>query len=100
MVSIQILESSDVIEAGDFVRPLSLWWSEGGNIYTSATYGTGPQNNMKWVKVSECLEFWIGHTVWDYTENPKRSFCMPHEFARGDIPAKHILTLEEHNKNK
>lgn len=96
MITVQILERFDVIEANDFARPLNLMY-EGQSDYlmTNSTYGGTPINRLGWMRAKFVCPFWVGKTVGEFLEcfDAFNSF----EFVRGDVPIQHQekLTKEE-----
>ena len=92
MIDIKLLEANDNIHADDYCRPLKIQqesWSD--EIHFTSTYGGSPINNMKWTKVSDVLgSCWFGKPVKDFNKDDSH----PMEFVRGDIPKKHILTVD------
>jgi hypothetical protein len=93
MITIQMLEDQDVIQADDLVRQLSLMY-EGQSDYlmTTSTYGGGPINRLKWVQAKYNCPFWVGKTVGTFNEKMER-FGSGYEFIRGVVPAAHLERL-------
>jgi hypothetical protein len=84
MITVKILEASDIVEPTDWVRPLYLF-SGDGEVHTTSTYGGRPINNLKWLPVYSCLApRWHGKSVADV-----ESLLGPHEFMRGPLPKEH-----------
>lgn len=92
MKNVQILESSDIIHENDYMRPLQLQTENGGRSdYMALTnvYSGRPQNNVKWIKVSQYLgQCWWGRTVEDFHG---KMYGHEYEFLRGDLPHTHVL---------
>lgn len=87
MISVQILEPSDTIEATDWARQL-----HHDGYARNNTYSGSPMNRMGWMQARFVCPFWIGKTVSEYTAR-----CGPYEFVRGAVPHSHQeqLTGEE-----
>ena len=101
---ILLLDDSDIIQAGDYVRQLELFY-EGQSDYlaTTSTYGGSPINRLRWIEVERSCPAWIGKTVGEFRgkmlemERPHQP--MPdHEFVRGDLPTNHVLGETSHEK--
>lgn len=87
MKIISILESFDVIEASDLVRPLTLLRS-GQSDYLPETGMNGlPVNRLKWLPVEAYCPAFIGKTVGQYRDAVKH--LSDAEFVRGPIPDSH-----------
>jgi len=91
MITINILEKTDVLKKGDWCRPLNLCTMSGGmgdGYSFKSMYSGAPENNTKWCRVERILPFWIGGTIKKF-EDATREY-MIYEYARGDVPADHI----------
>jgi uncharacterized protein (DUF3820 family) len=93
MKTIQYLEGRDVIQRGDYCRPLSLVY-EGQSDYLQTTnpYGGGPMNNTKWLQVERAgMDAWIGKEVGAFNRamgglgKPHQGTTL-YEFVRGELP--------------
>lgn len=100
-----ILFEEDVIEAGDFVRPLDLTFDgQSDYLHTTNTYSGRPENHTRWVAIERLgMQRWIGKRVGDLNkvmddlETPHQ-WTSRYEFARGAMPDFHQLpeTDQEH----
>lgn len=93
MITVQILEQHDIIQATDWCRPLTLQTMSGGlsdDYSFESCYSGAPENNTKWVQASEIVPAWVGSTVgeWVAALEDCRAY-VPYEFIRGDIPKEH-----------
>lgn len=89
MRTIQILEKDDIIQRGDFCRPLDLDW-DGDFFTTTSAYSGTPINYMEWLQVERAsLDHWIGKTVGAYNEKMRAFWRI--EVIRGDVPQSHIM---------
>ena len=99
MISVSILEPTDIIEPTDWCRPLYLISMSGGHgegYSFKNAYSGKPENNTKWVRAKDVLgKLWIGATVKHYN-NAMSQFGRTYEFVRGDIPKNHRLTKKEY----
>lgn len=95
MITIQMLEDQDVIQADDLVRQLSLMY-EGQSDYlmTTSTYGGGAINRLKWIPAKYNCPFWVGKTVGTFNEKMER-FGSGYEFIRGAVPSDHLERLTD-----
>jgi len=86
VITVQVLEKDDIIQSGDWCRPLYITSMSGGmsDDYSFESYGR-PINNAKWCTVDVSYPFWIGKCV---NEMPER--IRDYEFVRGNVPAEHI----------
>lgn len=84
MITINILEKSDVVRADDWIRPLdfrSNGWSD--EVLRFDSYSGRPSNHCRWVRVSDVLgECWFGKT----SGHIQKKLNRPYEFARGSLP--------------
>ena len=92
MLTVSILEPSDIVLATDWCRPLRLVSMSGGmsDSYSfESEYSGNPENNVRWCRVGQVFgDHLIGRTVEDFHEIIQH--CgVPHEFVRGDIPKSH-----------
>lgn len=93
MIQIQLLEPQDVLQGTDWCRPLILQTMSGGmsDSYSFECEWSGkPENNTKWVNVSEIFPNWIGESV-EHVINSLQvcQAFVPYEFVRGNIPVQH-----------
>ena len=91
MITISILEKNDVIQKGDWCRPLhlcSMCGGHGDGYSFKSMYSGAPENNTKWVRVERVMPFWIGETIAEYEKRTDE--YMINEYARGDLPEEHI----------
>ena len=99
MITLQLLESDDIVEPEDWCRPLSIVSMSGGHsdYYSFKNQYTGaPENNVKWVKVKYILgRGWHGKTVREIDNGLGR--WVKYEYIRGDIPQRQILSLKDYN---
>lgn len=100
MITINILEPTDILEPNDWCRPLQIVSMSGGHsdYYSFQSAYTGaPENNAKWVR-AKCVigKGWFGKPVGDYLTGMKK-FGLSWEFARGPIPARHQLDMKGYN---
>jgi len=100
MISIGILERHDVIRADDYVRCTSIQlFGQSDTVMTRATYGGAPLNYFRWLTVEQSMMFhFIGKTVGyvNKTMSKMTGNEEPHyEFARGQIPDAHKMTLRK-----
>jgi len=92
MKIVYMLEDDDVIEKGDWCRPLDAC----GEVNTTSCYSGSPMNNTRWVKVQKIFGEWIiGMTVSEYmnrvsANTGNRIEPDRYEFVRGILPKKHI----------
>lgn len=98
-IKIEILDSNDRIEATDFIRYLDIEYvGQSDTVETRSTYGGTPINFFRWVPVNRFCPHFIGKKVKKF-EEAMYSIEKPHqhvaryEFARGEIPAEHLLDL-------
>lgn len=93
MITIQLLEDTDLLLPTDWCRPLELVSMSGGmsDSYSFVSmYGGLPENNVKWVQVDRVFgNPWWGTPVGGLN---KDNDLTPYEFARGPIPREHQLT--------
>jgi hypothetical protein len=97
MITVNILEKDDIIQADDWCRPLAIVSMGGGHSdhysFKSCYSGT-PENNAEWVQVKHVLgKCWIGGTVKAYY----RAVGHRMEFLRGTPPKKHQLDMSDYN---
>lgn len=100
MITVQILEPSDILEPTDWCRPLSIISMSGGHSdhYSFRSQYTGtPENNAQWVRASAVIgECWMGHPVGDFYKAMRD--CGPrYEFIRGEVPKAHRLSMTGYN---
>jgi hypothetical protein len=99
MITVQMLEKTDIVEPEDWCRPLSITSMSGGHSdYYSfrSQYSGAPENNVKWVKVKYILgKPWHGKTVLDIDAGLGQ--YVKYEFIRGDIPKRQQLDLRDYN---
>lgn len=95
--SVLLLEDEDVIEAGDYVRQLSLIYTgQSDHLATTTTYGGFPINHLEWIEAHRAYPAWVGKTVGEIRKQVL-DMWKPHqevsdyEFIRGPIPESHIL---------
>lgn len=90
MITIQLLENNDIIQATDWCRPMVIQpinpWSD--TISFSNTYSGNPENNVRWLTAQQCCPYWIGKKVSEFNTGMKRTGSW-YEFIRGDLPSKH-----------
>jgi hypothetical protein len=90
MITVQLLEDNDIIQATDWCRPMVIQpvnpWSD--TVVFTNTYGGGPINNVKWLTAKQCCPYWIGKKLKDFNDGMGRTGTW-YEFIRGDIPEKH-----------
>lgn len=107
MKSIQYLEADDIIQEGDFMRPLDLVY-EGQSDYlaTSSCYTGYPLNHTRWCQVERAgILFWIGKTVGEFNNmslglGRHSQEATAYEFVRGDIPPDAILPETEAERER
>ena len=88
MISINLLEPHDVIEATDYVRQLDLFYEgQSDTVHTTSMYSGLPVNRLKWQLASEVCPAWIGKKVKKFNRIAGK-FCK-YEFVRGSVPKKH-----------
>jgi len=89
MITINMLEKTDVLTKGDWCRPLYLCTMSGGmsDSYSFESFGT-PENNTKWCRVERIMPFWIGGTIEKF-EKATEQFQI-YEYMRGDVLKEHI----------
>lgn len=89
MKTINILEKNDVLQKGDWCRPLYLCTMSGGmgDSYAFSSFGT-PENNTKWCRVELIMPHWIGGTIKKFEKATEE--YMIYEYVRGDLPTEHI----------
>ena len=95
MITIHMLEDSDIIEGTDFVRQLSLTFvGQSDTLMTTSTYGGTRINRTGWMLAAEVCPAFVGKTVIEF--NRGMDFKHRHhievsqyEFIRGDIPLSH-----------
>lgn len=99
MITIQILESNDIVDPEDWCRPLSITSMSGGHsdYYSFKSQWTGaPENNVKWVKVKYILgKPWHDVSVKEIDRGLGK--YIKYEFARGNIPKRSQLDLSDYN---
>jgi hypothetical protein len=90
MISLQLLEEDDIIQANDWCRPMSIQpvdpWSD--TIVFTNTYGGNTVNNVKWLTATQCCPFWIGKKLKDFNDGMESTGTW-YEFVRGNIPNNH-----------
>lgn len=97
MITIHMLEPTDILEPNDWCRPLQIVSMSGGHSdyysFQSAYSGT-PENNAKWVR-AKCVigHGWMGKPVGDYLKGMK-DLGLSWEFVRGPVPARHQLNMK------
>lgn len=107
MKQIAYLEADDIIQEGDFMRPLDLVY-EGQSDYlaTSSCYTGSPMNHTRWCQVERAgIPFWIGKTVGEFNDTSfnlgrHSTETTAYEFVRGDIPAHAILQETEAERER
>ena len=96
MITIQILEDNDIVNADDWCRPLEIESMSGGmsdHFSFRSVYSGTPCNNAKWVRVRDVFgKCWFGSKVGEFW---KKGF--EYEFIRGKIPEEHQLDMSEYN---
>jgi hypothetical protein len=103
MISVNILEDSDIIERDDWVRQLSLVYTgQSDYLATNATYGGGAMNRLGWTPAWVVCPFWVGKQVGAFRKKmlgrDRHAVEMSdYEFVRGAVPKLHQeqLTAEE-----
>lgn len=96
MISIDILEDNDRVKPDDYCRPLEQAVSFGDYFETRSCYGGSPVNNFKWTRVDRIYgDCWFGKMVKEINKQTGNYRKPPMEFARGDIPDKHILEEDD-----
>lgn len=100
MITVQLLEPTDILEPNDWCRPLQIVSMNGGHsdYYSFQSSYTGtPENNVKWVR-AKCVigSGWFGKPVREYLDGMKK-FGLSWEFVRGPIPARHQLDMQGYN---
>jgi hypothetical protein len=101
MITIQLLEDNDIIQATDWCRPMVIQtisnWSD--TISFTNTYSGDPENNVKWLTAEQCCPAWVGKRLKDFNDGMER-LGVWHEFIRGNLPVKHQYgkTKREHRK--
>lgn len=91
MKTINILEKNDVIQKGDWCRPLYLCTMSGGmsdDYSFKSMYSGAPENNTKWCRVERIMPFWIGDTIQKFEDATEQ--WQIYEYVRGDLPEEHI----------
>lgn len=98
MVRPFILFETDLIEAGDFYRPLDLVYvGQSDYLQTENTYSGSPINHTRWLSIERGgLERWIGKSVGDLNRvmadlESSHQYTTLYEFARGPVPEFHQL---------
>ena len=95
MITVQLLEGPDEIQASDWVRQLSLIFTgQSDYLATENTYSGRAMNRLGWMRAGYVCPAWIGKTVADFNKamNPKHRHAVEtsaYEFIRGEIPAQH-----------
>lgn len=96
MITIQLLESGDIITADCFVRQLSLTFDgQSDYLITKGGYSGAPMNRLGWIHASEFCPAWVGKTVGEFNKamNPVHRHATEkckYEFVVGDLPHSHI----------
>lgn len=98
MITVQILESADVVGPEDWCRPMNITSMSGG---MSDSYDFSPiYNNVRWQRVKYVLgKPWHGCTVKEI--EAKLGKYTLYEFVRGEVPPKHrerATGLTDHSK--
>ena len=97
MITISILEPTDILLPTDWCRPLQIVSMSGGHSdhYSfSNPYSGTPENNAKWVRVNAVMgDVWFHKPVGEYLTAMKR-MGLSWEFVRGDIPRSHQLSMQ------
>lgn len=98
MITVSILEQSDVILPTDWCRPLVLQTMSGGmsdSMSFKACYSGTPENNVEWVPANRCFG-----PVWFASPTTVGEVCvdlnMQYEFVRGEVPVSHRLSLDDY----
>jgi hypothetical protein len=102
MITIQMLEDADTIEATDYVRQLSLTFNgQSDTLETTSTYGGSRTNRLGWMLAAEVCPAFVGKTVGEF--NRGMDFKHRHyievsqyEFIRGNVPITHHEPGEPH----
>jgi len=96
MITIQLLEDTDIITGEEWCRPLGITTMSGGmsdHYSFKSMYSGLPENNIKWVKVKHVLgEGWFGKTVAQY-HTAIKDCGSKMEFVSGDMPNSHKLIV-------
>jgi len=90
MITVNILEKDDILQADDWCRPLFLETMSGGmsdDYSFESCYSGKPENNVKWCKVGVIFPAWVGDKVGKLM---RQQIIGPHEFVRGKLPRNHI----------
>lgn len=103
MITIQLLEDTDLIDPEDWCRPLQILPMSPQSDYYSfkSCYSGQPENNVEWCKVKHVIgKCWFGKTVLEFHSRFKycqHSYEYRYEFVRGDIPKSHQLDMKDYN---
>lgn len=95
MITIHMLEDTDIIEATDWVRQLSLTYDgQSDTLLTTGTYGGTRINRLGWMLAAEVCPAWIGNTVGEFNtgmdfKHRHMTEVSQYEFVRGAIPKSH-----------
>jgi hypothetical protein len=96
MISIQMLEDSDIIEATDWVRQLSLTYDgQSDTLLTTGTYGGSRINRLGWMLAAEVCPAFVGKTVGKFNrgmdfKHRHMTEVSQYEFIRGNVPKSHL----------
>lgn len=98
MKIIQLLESTDIVLATDYCRPLIIMSMLEGmsDEYSFEEYGS-PVNNSKWTEADRILPALINKSVGEINSKLDNMCGLTYEFIRGELPKNHIrhLTMTE-----
>jgi len=98
MFNIQILEDHDTITEDTYIRPLNIFYDNGGmSDYAGqeSMYTGTPQNRMTWTEITRKAPVWVGKTVKEYNERVGTCGGVTYVFCQGDLPNKMISALTE-----
>lgn len=97
MLTIQILEKTDLIQPKDWCRPLYLQSMSGGysDSYSfKSQYSGTPENNLKWVRAEDIFgDGWFDNvTLGQLCDDIQ----LEYEFVRGNIPEANKLDMSDY----
>lgn len=102
MITLHMLEDTDVIEATDWVRQLSLTYQgQSDTLMTTSTYGGSRINRLGWMLAAEVCPAFVGKTAGEFNrgmdfKHRHQVEVTQYEFIRGAVPVSHHEPGEPH----
>lgn len=97
MITVQILEDTDIVTGEEWCRPLNIVSMSGGmsDSYSFNNMGK-PENNAKWCKAKDIFgDVWFNKPLSVIRKGVLNKF-INYEFVVGDIPKQHLLNMSNY----